>query len=258
MSRTTQSEIMENPCKKFLKWCTLKEVLIVDGDEVEKIKGGTWQYYDKDAEEKVNIKLPLTFALLNQDLVAFKGYDEKNKRGVWSNEVKDKDHVVNLRTKDEKLMSFKLSEYKVNKDTITGYGGKYTKSVYIAVLVQGKFEIWNLQLSGSSLTGAIDMDNPSPDEKEDGWFGFTKVNKSKLYSNFIDVAGFKPKKKGSSKFTIPVYSVGSEIEEGDVATLNELDGQLNEYLAYYFKRPETEKPSSTPELEEAAKDETDY
>ena len=254
MSRTTQKEILENPCKKFLKWTTVKEVLTIDGDEVEKIKGGTWQYYDKDTEEKVNIKLPLEFAILNNDLVAFKGYDEKNKRGVWSNEVKDKDHLVNLRTKDEKLLSFKLSEYKLNKDKITGFGGKYTKSVYIAVSVQGNFEIWNLQLSGAALTGAVDMETPDPSEKEDGWFGFTKVNKSKLYSNFINVDGFKPKKKGSSKFTIPVYSVGEDISEEDSQKLNELDKELNAYFDYYFSKPEVVKEEKVPQDEDV----TDY
>lgn len=238
MSRTTQKEILENPCKKFLKWVTVKETILVDGDEVEKIKGGTWQYWDKDKEEKVNIKLPLTFSILNNDLVAFKGYDEKNKRGVWSNEVKDKNQVVTLKAKDEKLLTFKLSEYKINKDTITGFGAKYTKSVYIAVEVNGEFEIWNLQLSGSSLTGAVDMENPNADEREDGWFGFTKVNKTKLYTNFIDVEGFKLKKKGTSKFTIPVYSLGTEISTEISDKVNTLDVQLNEYLSYYFDKPE--------------------
>ncbi len=255
MSRTTQKEILENPCKKFLKWTTVKEVLTIDGDEVEKIKGGTWQYYDKDKEEKVNIKLPLEFCILNNDLTAFKGYDEKNKRGVWSNEVRDKDQVVNLRTKDEKLLSFKLSEYKINKDTITGFGGKYTRSVYIGVFVNGEFEIWNLQLSGSSLTGAVNVETPDPDEKEDGWFGFTKVNKSKLYTNFINVSTFKLKKKGQSKFTIPVYEVGTEISEEDSQKLNELDKQLNEYLEFYFDRPEVVKDEKAVPEEQ---DVTDY
>ena len=252
MSRTTQSEILESPCKKFLKWCTIKETISVDGDDVEKIKGGTWQYWDKEKEEKVNIKLPLVFSILNNDLVAFKGYDEKNKRGVWSNEVKDKNHVVTLRAKDEKLLTFKLSEYKINKDTISGFGAKYTKSVYIAVEVNGEFEIWNLQLSGSSLTGAVDMENPNADEREDGWFGFTKVNKSKLYTNFLAVGGFKLKKKGSAKFTIPVYSVGTEISEKDSDKLNALDTQLNEYLSYYFDKPEVAKE------EKEVLSETDY
>jgi len=254
MSRTTQNEILESPCKKYLKWSTIKETIKIDGDEVEKIKGGTWQYYDKEKEEKVNVKLPLVFSILNQDLVSFKGYDEKNKRGIWSNEVRDKDHVVNIRAKDEKLLTFKLSEYKLSKDKIQGLGGKYTKSVYIAVDVEGTFEIWNLQLSGSSLTGAIDMDNPDPSEREDGWFGFTKVNKSKLYSNFIEVSTFKMKKKGSSKFTIPVYSLGEEIDAATSDQLNELDKQLTEYLDYYFDKPEAVKE----EKKEEADDSLDY
>lgn len=259
MSRTQQSEILENPCKKFLQWRTIKEVIVLDGDEVEKIKGGTFVWYDKKKEENFPIKLPLRFAILNPDLVTFKGYDEKNKRGVYSNEVKEPEHLVTVKSKKETLLTFRKSEYKVNKDTLKGLGAKYTQSVYIAVAVQGKFEIWNLQLSGAALTGANNLETPDPEEKEDGWFAFTKAHRSSLYKNFIEVGGFKPKKKGSSKFTIPVYSIGADIEDADSQDLNVLDAELNEYLSFYFKRPANEQASvenAAPVKE--AEDVTDY
>lgn len=263
MSRSNQEEILDNPCKKFLKWKTIKETIMVGEDEVEKIKGGTFVYFDKEKGEKgenVEIKLPLKFAILNQDLVCFKGYDEKNKRGVWSNEVKNPEHVVHFRAKDEKLLSFKKSEYKANKDTLAGFGGKYTQSVYIAVLNGKEWEIWNLQLSGSALTGAVNMETPDPDEKQDGWFNFTKAHKSKLYTNYVEVAkgGYKPKKKGTSKFVIPVYTLGTEIEEADSKILNELDEQLNEYLAYYFKRPDVTEVKGEEAKEHVEADSLDY
>ncbi len=241
MSRTTQSEILENPCKKFLQWKTIKETIKIDGDEVEKIKGGTFVYWDKDKEENFPIKLPLKFAILNPDLVCFKGYDEKNKRGVYSNEVKEPEHLVTVKSKKDILMTFRKGEYKVNKDTLKGLGAKYTQSVYIAVPGKDGFEIWNLQLSGAALTGANDMENKNPEEAEDGWFAFTKAHRNALYKNFLEVGGFKPKKKGSSKFTIPIYSVGAEIEDADSQELNLLDAQLNEYLDFYFKRPAKEE-----------------
>ena len=156
MSRTSQSEIVESPCKKFLQWGTVKETIIIDGDEVEKLKGGTFIYYDKENKVKVPIKLPLKFAILNMDLVTFKGFDEGSKQGNWSNEVRDPGHVVNFRNKLGKIMSFRKSEYKLNKDALAGHGAKYTQSVYIAVEVNGKFEIWNLQLLGAILSGACE------------------------------------------------------------------------------------------------------
>ena len=255
MSRVEQKEIKSNPATKFLQWKTIKEVVSIDGDEVEKIKGGTFVYWDKENSKNVEIKLPFEFAILNNDLVTIKGYDEKNKRGIYSNEVKDPNHVLNVRAKDEKLLSFKLSEYKVNKDALAGFGAKYCRSCYIAVKNEaGEWEIMNLNLSGSMLTGAVDQDNPEPDSKEDGWFNFTKVNKSKLYTNFIVASGFKPKKKGQSRFTIGVLEIGAEISEEDSQKLNELDTQLNEYLAFYFDRPEVVKDEKVPEDEDV----TDY
>lgn len=253
MSRSNQKEIKENVCKKFLQWKTIKEVIIIDGDEVEKIKGGQFSYWDKEKEENIPVKLPFKFCLLNQDLVNFKGYDEKNKRAVWSNEVRDKDHVVHLRAKDEKLLEFKLSEYKLNKDKIKGLGGRYTKSLYLGVEVNGTWEVWNIQGAGSFLTGSVDFENPQADEKEDGWFNFTKVNKSKLFTNFIEVNGYKPKKKGTSKYVIPTFSIGDVISDEDSVTLNELDKSLNEYLDYYFDRP-----AEVPVEKEEHADATDY
>jgi len=254
MSRTTAAEIQENPAKKFLKWKTIKKTTIIDGEEVETMKGGAFEWYNKETEEKVDVKLPFKFAILNLDLTTFKGYDEKNKQGVWSNEVRDQNHVVNFRNKEGKILSFKLSEYKLNKDTLTARGGKYTKSVYIAVENEGNWEVQNIQLSGAALTGAINMEAKDPDEANDGWFSFTKNNKSKLYSNFVEVKTFKAKKKGTSKFTIPVYSLGEEIDEATSQKLNELDGQLTEFLDYYFAK----SPVETEEKAEITAYSTDY
>lgn len=243
MSRTTDQGIKENPCVKFLQWKTIKEtVKLNEGtpneQEVESIKGGTFVYYDKDTKTNVPIDLPLSFVVLNKDLSCYKGYDETKKRGVWSNEVEKPEHVVVISTKGEKLFSFKKSEAKLNKDTIKALGAKYTNSVYIAVPVGKGYEIWNLQLSGAAFSGApVDFAKPTEEEKKDGWANFIKANKSKFGSHFIDVKTYKSKKKGASKFTIPVFSVGEEIDAETGKIFDELDIQLNEYLAYYFGKP---------------------
>lgn len=241
MSRTNQLEIKERPCKKFLKWKTLKTEIEVDGDKIEKISGGAFVYWDKEKEINVEIKPPIKFAILNQDLVNISGYSEVKKCSIWSNECRDKDHVLTVKDKDGKVLSFKLSEYKLNKDAIKGLGGHYTKSIYAATKTDGKWEIINFQMKGSQLTGAIDMENPDPNDKEDGWFGFTKVNKGKLYTNFIEVNGYKAKKRGSSKFLIPTFEIGNEIDETSGEELNALDKELNEFLEYYFDRPDVVK-----------------
>jgi len=254
MSRVQQLDIKERPCKKFLKWKTLKSEVEIDGDMIEKISGGAFVYWDKENEKNVEIKPPFKFALLNQDLVNISGYNEIKRSSVWSNEVKEKDHVINVRDKDGKVLSFKLSEYKLHKDAIKGFGGRYTKSVYCALQTKDGWEIINIQMSGSVLTGAVDMENPEPDSKEDGWFGFTKINKNKLYSNLIEASGYKAKKKGSAKFLVPTFAISDVITDAESEELNKLDTELNEFLTYYFDKPEAVKE----EKKEETVDDTDY
>lgn len=244
MSRLDRNSLKENPCVKFLKWKTIKEEIEVDGEKLEKIKGGFFTWYDKENEKDVIINMPFKFAMINSDLVNFKGFDENKGLGVWSNEVSDPEHIVNIRNKEGKLLSFPLGDYKKNKDTIKGLGAKYGKSVYIAVEEDNGFELWNLQLSGSSLSGAL-SETVDPEEKNDGWFNFTRNNKNKLYSHFLQVVESKNKKKGTTKFSVPVFGVAEEIDEKTGKQLDDLDAQLKEYLDYYFAK--TEAPANKEE-----------
>jgi hypothetical protein len=250
MSRTNQNELLANPASKFLQWKTKKKTIVVDGEELEKLDGGGFFSYDKETKENVEMDLPLTFAVLNMDMITLKGYDEKNKQGVWSNEFSKPEHDVVLRNKQGKLLSFKKSEYKLNKDAVSGFGAKWTNSIYIAIKnSEGGFSIGNIQCSGAALTGANDMESKDASEMEDGWMNFVKVNKSKLYSNFISVSDYKLKKKGTAKFTIPVFKLGKVIDEATAPKLDALDRELTEYLDFYFARPTTEVVKPSEELE---------
>lgn len=235
MSRLNQGALVPNPCVKYLQWKNITEEKIIDGEKVEIPKGGAFSYYDKDTKTNVFVKIPLEFAIIDPDLVTFKGFDEVEKRGLYSNEVRNQDQIVNLRSKDEKVLSFKLEDYKKHKDFLKGVGVKYTRSIYIAVEVKDEWEIWNLQLNGSSFTGGNDMDVKNPDEENDGWIAFTNnMAKGKMYSNFFKVTGFKNKKKGKIKFSIPVFEVGEKIDTEVGGKLDELNETLNKYFKYYF------------------------
>jgi len=223
-------EVKESPCKKFLQWKT-----ITDDNGV--IKGGNFVYYDKAKEKNVEVPIPFEFALLNDDCITFKGYDDKKKQGVWSNEVDgNKGGIVTLRNKSGELHKFDSKNWKMEKDKVEGMGAKYTKSVYIAVKnVVNEWEIWNLQLSGASLTGAVDLESPKEEEKTHGWFNFTKMNKTKLFSNMLCVDTFVIKKKGVNRFTVPMYSLGQVVTTEDNTILAKLTDELDEYLEYYLK-----------------------
>lgn len=236
------AEIMESPCKKFLTWSSIT-------DDDDKIIDAGFNFWDKnkgDKGEKVYVKPPLKFALLNDDCVTFKGYNEKSKQGVWSNEASKPNHEIKIKSKQGTLLQFKLSEYKDNKDNVEGLGAKYTKSVYIAVYVDGAWEMWNLQLSGAALSGAVDKDNTDESERFHGWFNFIKGFKSKIFSNMIVVKDFQLKKKGKTKFTIPLYELGEAISQEDDADLRKLTDELDAYHKFYFSTPAKEETGDLP------------
>lgn len=239
-------DIMESPCKKFLTWAS-----ITDADD--KIIDAGFNYWDKnkgDKGEKVFVKPPLKFALLNDDCVTFKGYNEKTKQGVWSNEVSKPHHEIKIKSKQGTVLQFKLADYKANKDNVEGLGAKYTKSVYIGVYINGAWEMWNLQLSGAALSGAIDPDNTDEAERYHGWFNFLKGFKTQIFSNMIVVDTFQLKKKGKNKFTIPIYEIGEAISAEDDKELRTLTDALDAYHKFYFSTPAKEEEKQENFLED--------
>lgn len=246
MSRTTEQSI-SNPCKRFLTWKTKKEKVtatLPNGKtiETEEITGGYWEYWNKETETKEVVELPFEFAVLDFDCVNFKGFSSKEDTGVYSNEVKmgkfPNDKVV-VRTKNGVICEFPVKEYKNNKETIEGNGAKYTKSVYIAVNNDGNYEIWNLQLSKSALTGAQEKDKVTGktviSDRNDGWMAFEKNNSSKFMKKFVKVENFKQKTTPTSTFVIPVFELGNEIDNETGTILDTLDTELQQYLTAYFE-----------------------
>lgn len=250
MSRTRGQEIVEKPCSKYLTWKTIKDTKIIDGQEVDVIKGGFFTYYDSTLEERVTLEKMPPFAILDDSLVTFKGYNEGLKQGVWSNEVRDKNHQVVIRNKQGVLFEFPLGDYKNVKDIVTGKSAKYTKSVYIAVYHESEWQVWNLQLGGSQLTGGGDPKSKDLEDKELGWFNFmNNVVKGKKNKYFIELDKFVMRKKGASKYTVPKFVVGDAITAEEGAILDELDGKLQDYLDWYFSKPKEEKVEEQNDVE---------
>ncbi len=250
-----------NPCKKFFKWETIKETVVVDKEEFVKVKGGQWVYFDKDAPnpegkngkgKNFPMSLPFKFAVLNPDMVCWKGYDKPNKASVWSNEVvqnKDNDlfnpnaRVEVIHSQQKELLNFTISEYqdkfkKIDiKKSLKDANAKYTQSVYICFQnEQGEWELGNLQLSGGSLTGA--QREGEDEDFNDGWFAYCGQHKKNLlFKYMVEVNDFKVRKKeDGGKFTIPVYSQGQEVSEKDNVILSQFDKELTQYLKDYLKK----------------------
>lgn len=239
MSRT--SLIVENACKKYFKWVTHEDS---DG----KIVGASFVYWDKEKGEKgenVEVKLPFKFALLDDSCMTIKGYNEKTQQGVYSNEVNSPEHEIVVKSNKETVLKFKRKDYKANKDAIEGLGGKYHQSVYGVMLnEEGEYELINISLKGAALTGAVDEENFEESDKNAGWMNFKKYFKTTLYSNFIEVGDFKLRKKGKTRFTTPLFTVGEEINAEQGKIFDNMDLELKEWFKYYFNRKDENVPAT--------------
>lgn len=228
-------KIVESPVTKWYDWKTVY-------DDNENPVGGTVVSYNKETGENEKSDLPFSFALINDSFVTFKGYSESSQSGVWSNEGSKPEHVITLKSKDDNnLLSFPLGKYKENKAKVESLGAKYTKVLYIAVKNEEGWELCALKLSGAGLTGGVDMDNIDHSEKNHGYFNFTKNSgKGKLFSNMITIKDSAVKKKGKTKFFVPVFEVGQAVNDQENVELMELNNTLDEYHKYYFSNNKEE------------------
>lgn len=216
MSRSNNEGPLANPSKKFIDW---------DSEH------GCFKTYDKVKKENVTIPLPVRFYVLDE-LTTIKGFSDKTQGGIWSNEVKDiskQPLKVMSKGKDGKMSTIAEGLYGTEKnpgikETIVANGGKYTRSLYVAMLNENdEYEIANFQLKGAAFSG---------------WLDFVNANKNAVMADEIICDDFKKEKKGATKYTIPVFSSEPASEEGNEAAIK-LDVELQEHLREYFKRSQT-------------------
>ena len=202
MSRSNNTDI-PNPSVHFFNW---------NGDT------GGFRYFDKSIGEKgerVPVPLPFSFMVLDT-LSTIKGYNDFEKSGYWSNEIRDiKRDILTVKSKSGTVS--KGTYEQVITDRACS-GAKYCQSVYVAIKIGGEMKIANIQMLGAAL-GA--------------WIDFRKKNN--VYSGAITVDSFIEGKKGKTVYQIPVFrSIPASDDSNAIAT--DLDKQLQEYLKGYFER----------------------
>ena len=208
MSRSAPTNTLVNPAVRFIDWDSEK---------------GQFKYWDKDKKENVEMELPVKFYVLDE-LTTIKGFSDKHQGGMWSNEVKYLDSPklkVAGKGKDGKMFNVAEGLYSDIKDAVVASGGKYTRSLYVAMLDEkDEYQIFNFQLKGAAFSG---------------WLDFCKDKKGSIMTDLIICNDFKREKKGATKYTIPVFSSESASEEGNEAAIN-LDVKLQEFLKLYFEK----------------------
>lgn len=209
VSNNVESPRTPNPATRYLEW---------------KSKEKCFSFYNRDTGKEELIKLPFKFALLEQ-YHTVRGWDDSTDSRIFGNEV------LYLGTQEIRVMSYKGGKlleglYNTIKADVLRVGGKYHRSLYI-VLEDGT--LCNLVFKGSAV-------------KE--WTDFVKESKKGLFESWIEIKEAEEKKKGSIKYTTPVFELGSKItKKHDVI----IDEAANAVATYFNEQFKTEAPQQEPE-----------
>jgi len=194
------STTSKNPATKFISW---------------KSNDKCFSYYDKEAAKNVEVSLPFKFLFL-EHYSTVKGWNDASESAIFSNEV------YAIGQEELKVSSFKggvIAEglYKNIKAKVNQAGGKYHRSVYV-MLEDGSMA--NVQLKGSAVS------NYSP---------FYKDNEYLLDNQWIEINTAQEGKKGSIKYSMPVFTLGKQIGEDLNGRATEQAKVLQEYINNYKK-----------------------
>ena len=194
--------VSTNPATKFLEWDS---------------NSGSFKYYDKQEGQNKFVKTPFKFVVL-KELHTVKGWNDKSESGIYSNEV------VNLNDRLD-VKSFKGGPiisgiYRDIKDQLQG--GVYNKSIYVML---GDGSIANISMKGAVVAT---------------WGDFTKKSKARLSDEWVAVLRHEDMKKGSVKYTIPVFEYKSTMTDTEGELADKAYDIMKEYLAGYFGK-ETEE-----------------
>ncbi|AXH74765.1 MAG: hypothetical protein [Bacteriophage sp.] len=203
MSRSNPTNEIANPANRWFEFSG---------------KNGVIKYYDKEKEEKMELKLPFTFIVLDT-LATIKGWNDPSDSGIYSNEVRDITKDV-LLVKSFKGPQIAEGFYRDIKNTIIANGGHYSSSVYIAYAYNNIFQIGNIQFKGAALNS---------------WVEFTKANRNAIMKQAIVITGYTEGKKGAVTFKIPTFGL-REISASTEETAKDLDKELQEYLNVYLSK----------------------
>jgi hypothetical protein len=204
-----------NPAGKFFEW---------------KSNEKTFVYFDKETKTNVTVPLPFKFLVLDE-LHTIKGWNDATESGIYANEVKfiSRDEMV---VKPFKGNEIARGLYKDIKEKAKAAGGHYVKSIYI-MLEDGS--IANLQLKGAACQA---------------WGDFTSKGKQRLLDEWVSVVGFDEAKKGSVKYTTPIFGYLASIGDAENDLANEAFNTLEAYLKTYLAKAEAVAEVETEEVQD--------
>lgn len=188
------SQKAQSPVKKYISWASNEKCFM---------------YYDRELKIDRKVELPITLVYFDS-FASIKGFHDPSQSSIYSNEVKStKNEILTVR-------SFKVGDlvsglYQDIKSKVDDLGGHYNASIY--AMLDG--EIVNISMKGAVLQH---------------WSDFGKANFKKFLTNEILINTHLDAKKGSVKYSVPVFELGGEISKEDSV----LGDKLYDELAAYF------------------------
>ena len=202
LKREVQTSV--NPTSKFLEW---------------KSNNKSFSYYDKDNKQNVEVKLPLTFMVL-EEYHKISGFSDADQTGIYSNEV------LQIGTEEMEVRTFKgriiaKGLYKDIKGAVNAAGGNYHKSIYA---VTNEWELINISFKGACVSE---------------WSKFVEKGAWKrLADEWVSIEGANDHQKGMVKYSTPNFAFNISLSDAEYETVKEKATQLEEYLSKYFNKVE--------------------
>lgn len=208
-----QTEGTSNPATKFLQWKSNDKV---------------FAYWDKQKEQNIQVKLPFKFQFL-EHFHTIKGWNDASESGIYSNEVKF------ISKEPLKVRSFKGGDiaeglYSDIRGNIRDAGGKYFRSVYV---INEDGEIINLQFKGAVVSAYSDFMNEHENKVEGNWIVINKA---------------EDKKKGATKYSVPVFEVGDAFNKNEMALADDKYKDIVNYFDKYSKEVDVEQEEEDDDL----------
>jgi hypothetical protein len=201
-----------NPAKKFYKW---------------ESENKTFSYFLKGetkAENKnVLVDLPFRFVTLGRPLFCVKGFNEKLKLGLYSNEVRSVKDEMTVRYFDKNQPVIAKGTWEEVKGLADNVGGKYHLSIYGYDL--DNKEIINIDVKGNGIGE---------------WGNLFKKCSSRLADEVVIVKGYKDGKTGAVKYTYPTFELERVVSDDELDDVIEALDVLKAYHTEYFKNKNVE------------------
>ena len=190
-----------NPTSKFLEW---------------KSNNRSFSYYDKENKQNVEVKLPLTFLVL-EEFHTIKGFSDSDQTGIYSNEI------LQISAEEFEVKTFKgriisKGTYSDIKGSVNAAGGNYHKSIY-AVTKEG--DLINISIKGAAVSK---------------WSQFTEKGAWKRLTNeWVTIEDAEDHKKGMVSYSTPNFKFNTSLTDYEFkiveAKANELESYMDGYLA---------------------------